>query len=125
MYVVRPDEIREFGTAGHAIAGLVGPSRGARELTLLQARLAPGASTPVHQHDREEVLVLASGVLEVCCGGEVRRLIPGEVAIFPAGVDHEMTNICHEEALMLLFSGAGARSFDRNGREMPTPPWLE
>ena len=125
MHVVRPDEVREFGAGGHAIAGLVAPSRGARELTLLQARLAPGASTPAHQHDREELLVLASGVLEVCCGDDVWRVLPGEVAILPPGVDHEMTNVGHEEAVMLLFSGAGARSFDRNGREMPTPPWLE
>ncbi|WP_373046671.1 cupin domain-containing protein [Vulgatibacter sp.] len=122
--MIRSAEVEEYGVGGHAVAGLVAPSRGGSELTLQQARLAPGAATPEHRHDREELVVLASGVLEVACGEKTQRVLPGDVAILPAGTCHQLVNVAHEEAVMLLVGGAGARSFCRDGRELPTPPWL-
>lgn len=125
MHVIRAHDVPEYGSPGSSIAGLVAPSRGARELTLLQLRLDPGLATPHHVHDREELLVLFSGMVEVHAGDVAARLRPGEIAVLPPGVPHTLENVSRdEEALVFLISTVGAKSFGPDGRELPLPPWL-
>ncbi len=43
---------------------------------------------PPHAHPHEQVTSLLEGVLEFTLGGEVRRMMAGDVVVIPPGVPH-------------------------------------
>ena len=58
MGVVRAADISEFELMGNHMRGLATPSRGAAEVAVWRGVTEPGATTPPHKHDHEEVLVV-------------------------------------------------------------------
>lgn len=52
------------------MTGLATPSLGAKELTVFCDQLDAGVASPGHAHDREEVVVLLDGTLDVVLDGE-------------------------------------------------------
>ena len=70
-----------------ALAGAPG-SDAARSLAIVESRLLPGDSTPVHVHEAPEAFHALDGVLAVFVGGEEIELEPGESVVAPRGVPH-------------------------------------
>lgn len=57
--------------------------------SLLLVRFAPGARTAWHAHPRGQVLYVLEGEgLAQARGGPARRLLPGDLVVFPPGEEH-------------------------------------
>jgi quercetin dioxygenase-like cupin family protein len=61
MAVVRGSEYKEFELMGNHMLGLATRGRGALEVAVWRSRTDPGATTPPHYYDHEEVIVILSG----------------------------------------------------------------
>jgi quercetin dioxygenase-like cupin family protein len=109
---------------GNFGAGIATPSRGAREVSVIHQRQAPGGSNPLHTHDREEVMVVIAGAITVHGVGESVKLGQGDSLIIPANHAHRIENNGDESSEWLLIAPAGIRFFHENGAE-GTPPWAK
>ena len=70
-----------------SLAASAGPGA-ARSLAIVESRLLPGDSTPVHVHETPEAFHALEGVVAVFVGGEEIELAPGESVVAPRGVPH-------------------------------------
>lgn len=123
MPVVKMEELELMETPnGNAAVAVATASRGAREVSVIRQRQAPGGFNPPHTHDREEVLVLLAGTVEVTMDGVARALNAGDTVIVPAGVPHQARNTGEETAEWLLVAPAGYRFYHASGEEA-TPAW--
>ena len=66
----------------------------AATIRMLRAEIAAGTSTTHHNHPDEEMVYVVDGRIRVFSGGNEAELGPGELAVFPAYVDH------HYEAIV-------------------------
>lgn len=61
--------------------------------------LAPGeAPHPPHRHDREEMLVIREGTMEVTISGKSRKLGPGSIVLVGSGGEHGWRNVGNTQA---------------------------
>lgn len=68
------------------------------KLLMVRATMRGRCCHPFHVHPhREEIIHVVSGKLEQWVGAEYRILLPGEIAIIPAGVVHAAYNPHDEE----------------------------
>ncbi len=107
---------------GNASAPLATASTGAREVSVIRQRQAPGGNNPPHTHDREEVLVLLAGTLDVTSQGETQTLCAGDSVVIPARTPHQLRNSGDEAAEWLLIAPAGYRFYRESGEDA-TPAW--
>ena len=77
---------------GVAHATWAGQADGLQQLSLWRQTLAPGACTPPHRHDCDEVVLCLSGHGEVHGDGQVRRIGADGIAVLPRGRDHQIFN---------------------------------
>jgi mannose-6-phosphate isomerase-like protein (cupin superfamily) len=64
---------------------------GAREQSLAEATLAPGAGTRRHYHARtEEIYVVLAGSGRMEVDGDERKVAPGDAILIPARAWHEI-----------------------------------
>ena len=50
----------------------------------------PFVYAAAHQHPHEQIVWMLKGEMELRIGGERRRMGPGDVAVIPGGVEHEV-----------------------------------
>ena len=82
------------------------PSTGARQLTVIDVRLAPGKGHDFHKHpDQEEVLYIVAGEVEQWVDREARILNAGDSAFVPAGVVHASFNVGEGDAQIVAILG--------------------
>jgi quercetin dioxygenase-like cupin family protein len=133
-------EIRTESMAGHfRIASEIKPdqaswgasrwvsnpaSTDAKQLTVLDATVAPRQAHSFHKHpDQEEVMYVVAGKVEQWIGREKRILGAGDSAFIPAGIVHATFNIGEGDArLLVIFSpcvGDGFEAIDVSG----DAPW--
>ncbi len=89
-------------------------STGARQLTFLDAMLAPGQAHSFHKHpSQEEVMYVVSGNVEQWIDREKRVLGAGDAAFIPAGMVHATFNTGKTEAhLLVVFSPCVGDGFE-------------
>ena len=78
---------------GVAHATLAGRATGLSQLSVWRQTLAPGAATPPHRHDCDEVLLCIAGWGEVHSGGRALRFCGDSSLSLPAGRDHQIFNV--------------------------------
>jgi quercetin dioxygenase-like cupin family protein len=78
---------------GVAHATWAGQAQGLSQLSLWRQTLAPGAATPPHQHDCDEVVLCLAGVGELHQGGEVQRFGAHTSVVLPRGVVHQLFSV--------------------------------
>ena len=83
---------------------------GAQGVSLLENRVVPGASAPLHSHTVEETMLVQEGRVWVKVGEEEHTLGPGHTVIIPANAPHAWGNAGTEEA-SLLWAFAGPDPF--------------
>ena len=90
-----------------AVAAVSRPDvTGARALTILEARFAPGKGHAFHQHpEQEEMLVILEGRVEQWIEREHRILGPGDAAFIPKGVVHASFTVGDSPARLLAIFG--------------------
>jgi quercetin dioxygenase-like cupin family protein len=82
------------------------PSKGAKQLTVIDTIISPGKGLNFHLHpDQEEVMYVISGTIEQWIDREKQILGPGDSAFVPAGVVHTSVNVGTDEAKVLTILG--------------------
>jgi quercetin dioxygenase-like cupin family protein len=82
------------------------PATGAKDLTVINVRLAPGKGHDFHKHpDQEEVIYIVAGEVEQWVDREKRLLGPGDSAFLPAGMVHASFNAGDGEANIVAILG--------------------
>lgn len=125
MYIIRSKDIQTLETPnGNFGASLATPSKGAKEVSVVRQRQAPGGFNPTHTHDREEVMVQLAGSVTLSFGDERIMLSAGDTVIVPAGMPHRLDNTGDADAEWLIVSPAGVRFFKETGEEAH-PDWAK
>ncbi len=123
MMTVHADALEYIETPGGNFGmGVATPSRGATEVSVIRQRQHPGGANPAHTHDREEVMVLLAGKVNVTVGDESVGLVAGDAVIVPAQTPHQIENQGDQPAEWILVAPAGVRFFHASGEE-GIPPW--
>ncbi len=122
MAVIRGSEYQEFDLMGNHMLGLATLSRGAKEVAVWRGRTEPGASTPPHYHDHEEVIVILSGSGKLTIEGDQVAVSSRDVAIVPPLVRHELAADEQGEGLdAIAVLLAGTKTYLPNGEEIELP----
>lgn len=58
-----------------------------------EIRYAAGVGSPVHSHDHDSVIYVLEGRLTGVVDGTTAELGPGDTAVHPRGVEHQVTAI--------------------------------
>ena len=88
-------------------------STAAKQLTVLDATLAPGQAHSFHKHpSQEEVMYVVAGKVEQWIDREKRILGAGDAAFIPAGVVHATFNGGGEAHLLVIFSPCVGDGFE-------------
>jgi quercetin dioxygenase-like cupin family protein len=120
--VIRATDAPKFGEDGTDITGYASPSRGSGTVSAWRLVLAPGAGSPVHSLDTDEVfLVLAGrGTFEV----EDRRheLRAGDTICVPPHLSFRLGNAHDEPFEAIACMAAGGRGRIGDGEPF-VPPW--
>ncbi len=125
MNVLRAIDLTAIETPGaNTTTGIATPSRGAREVSVIRQRQQPGGGNPPHTHDREEVMLVTEGSVEVLVGDVSVTLNPGDTLVIPAQTLHQLANVGQADAEWLLIAPAGVGFFHANG-EQADPVWAQ
>ncbi len=105
MYVILNQPPAEAGLPGIAHATLAGSSDGLRDISIWQQSVAPGAVTPPHRHDCEEVVLCTAGNGELHIAGRVERFGPNTTVVIPRNADHQIFSVGSEPLQMVAVFG--------------------
>ncbi len=88
--------------AGVKIAILVS-SQDTDRASVSMLRLEPGVEIPVHTHDSQvDSIYVLSGQGEAYVNGNWEKIGPGDYIFVPAGEEHAVRNIGHEELRLFI-----------------------
>jgi len=83
-----------------------GAAEGLSQLSVWRQTLAPGAASPPHRHDCDEVVMCLSGVGEVHTEGQVRRFGADTTVALPRDIVHQLFNVGAEPLHLLAVLAA-------------------
>jgi quercetin dioxygenase-like cupin family protein len=92
MVVLEQTHPQTSALPGIAHATWAGAADGLRQLSVWRQSMAPGAATPPHSHDCDEVVLCLSGWGEVRIAGEVHRFGADSTVVLPRGRVHQLFN---------------------------------
>ena len=104
MHIANLDDLPAFITLdGSGIREIAGPSwTPARNQSLAEATVPVGSSTIPHYHvQAEELYYFQRGTGTLRMGDEERAVRPGDCAVIPPGVEHQLTNTGDEDLVLL------------------------
>ncbi len=107
MYVRRRAEIEPYVTRdGSTIREWAGPGYSpARNQSLAEATVAPGAATIRHYHRAaEELYLVTSGSGQLLIGEEAREVRAGDCAVIGPGEPHQLRNTGAEDLVVVCAS---------------------
>lgn len=101
---------------------LAGAAAGLAHLSVWRQTMAPGAATPPHRHDCEEVVIIESGSGELHMGGAIHPFAAGDRLVLEPNVDHMIVN-SGSVALTTtaVFSTSPVAVFLPDGSPLPLP----
>ncbi len=92
MSVIRNEELPHAELPGLRNVTLAGSANGLKHLSVWHQFVAPGAATPPHRHDCEEVVLIKSGSGTLELEGHVARFGPDTTLIVPPNAPHQIVN---------------------------------
>ena len=93
MYVIDQPRPEPTPIAGLSHATWAGSNEGLQQLSVWRQALAPGAATPPHSHDCDEVVLCHAGQGEVHVGGESHMFAAGNTVVLRRNQLHQIINI--------------------------------
>jgi quercetin dioxygenase-like cupin family protein len=73
-------------------------------LMICRLSFAPGVVTPVHSHPHEQMTIVERGRVRFHVAGVDRVASPGDVLLFPSGIEHGATILDEPSVLVDVFS---------------------
>lgn len=110
--------------AGIDHATWAGSAQGLSQISMWRQTLAPGAATPPHRHDCDEVALCLAGSGELHVGGTVHRFGRDETIVLPKDQEHQIFNTGAVPLEVLAVFGAtpvATRWPDGSPIELPWP----
>ncbi len=71
---------------------------------LSMVEIKPRVEVPLHTHPQEQSGIILDGELEMGIGGEVKKLLPGDMYIIPGGVEHYAKALASNTRVLDIFS---------------------
>lgn len=102
---------------------LAGARDGVRGFEVWRQTIAPHATTPVHRHDCEEVIVIFSGQGVCACDGCEFPLGADDTLVVPANVVHQICNTGGEELHLLATLSMSPVRVETAAGEPMALPW--
>jgi mannose-6-phosphate isomerase-like protein (cupin superfamily) len=102
---------------------LAGSAAGLSHLSVWKQAVAPGAATPPHFHDCEEVVLIerGSGEVRAACGTTL-QVKAGETVLIPTGEYHQIANTGRDPlAIVGIFASTPVGTFAPEGTRMELP----
>ena len=93
MNVIEQSRPAETPLPGVAHTTWAGQADGLEQISIWRQTLAPGAATPPHRHDCDEVVLCLAGWGEVHTEGRVQRFGADSTVVLPKGHDHPLFNV--------------------------------
>lgn len=93
MYVIEQSIPQPTPIEGIHHATWAGSDQGLKQISLWRQSLAPGAATPPHSHECDEVVLCQSGWGELHIEGEVHRFGAGSTVLLPQGKLHQLFSV--------------------------------
>jgi mannose-6-phosphate isomerase-like protein (cupin superfamily) len=93
MIVIEQQRPQPTGLPGIAHATWAGAEHGLNQLSLWRQTLAPGAATPPHRHDCDEVVLCQGGWGEVHVDGRAHSFGADSTLLLPKGTVHQIFNV--------------------------------
>jgi mannose-6-phosphate isomerase-like protein (cupin superfamily) len=122
MRVIDNTDLPRAALPGLSHTTLAGSDNGLARLSVWRQTIEPGAATPPHRHDCEEVVVVASGRGELHIEGCVERFGSDSTLVIPANVDHQILNTGVEPMnLVAAFSTTPVAVVLPDGSPLPLP----
>jgi len=122
VYVIEQKRPEPTPIEGIAHATWAGTEDGLAEISLWRQSLAPGAGTPPHSHECDEVVLCQSGWGELHIEGEVHRFGAGNTVVLPRGRVHQLFSVGPTPLEILgIFPRTPVEAFlpDGQGIELP------
>lgn len=118
----RPPEPTAIEGVAHAT--WAGQAQGLQQLSVWRQSLAPGAGTPPHQHDCDEVVICLGGEGELHADGQRQRFGAHSTLILPRGRVHQFFNVGLQPLETLgIFGQSPVPTRQPDGALLPLP-WL-
>ena len=120
--IVRQEQPVPAGIPGVSHATWAGQADGLRQLSVWRQSLEPGAATPPHRHDCDEVVLCLAGEGEVQIDGVSHLFSAGCTVVLPKDSMHQIFNVGRQPLESIGVFGAtpvGTRLPD--GSDLPLP----
>lgn len=91
---------------GIAHATWASQAQGLSQISMWRQALAPGAATPPHRHDCDEVVLCLAGSGELHVGGKAYRFGADETIVLPRDQEHQIFNTGSVPLEMLAVFGS-------------------
>lgn len=121
MAIVNHRDVATYELQGNTMLGLATPSQGAQQVEVWQTWVAPGAGTPPHVHEGEEVVVVLRGRGELHVGDTVASFEGPCALIAPAGVPHQIINTGSEQVEAVAALPLRSKIATPDGEELVLP----
>jgi quercetin dioxygenase-like cupin family protein len=92
MIVIEQGRPQPAEIPGVSHATWAGEADGLTQISVWRQTLAPGAATPPHRHDCDEVVLCQAGTGEVHVDGEVHPFAAGSTLVLRRGPVHQLFN---------------------------------
>ena len=125
MTLISHESAPPFTADGTTVTGYAAPSRGATSISLWRIELAPGAASPLHQLDVEEVFLGTGGRAMATIDGTNYSVSAGDCLILPAGAPFTITAAADEPFRAVACMPAGGRATLLPDGPTFVPPWAE
>lgn len=123
-YEGEPDSTIKFGF-------LIGSIHGSQTSTSLLFEIPAGHTAPKHQDSADEIALVVQGSGELTVGDETVQVKPGDMALLPRMVPHQVKNTSSETMRLVTFlpSATIANIFEKpiaplGTRLLGSPDWL-
>ncbi len=120
MGVIHSEDLPVHELSGNRLRGLATRSRGSSEVALWNHALEPGAESPPHWHDHDQVIYVLAGSGQIVVGDEEVALSAGDVVVAPARIPHQV-RAADEGLDTLVAMPATLRTFRPDGSEIQQP----
>ncbi|MEU2286351.1 cupin domain-containing protein [Streptomyces sp. NPDC013178] len=122
MPVIRASDAVTHEIHGARFVSYATPLTGSRELCAWRGEIPAGTKAPAHTVNREEILHVLIGELDVTLDGRTERIGAGDTLVVNAGATLSVENPTGHTALTWVTTSVGLEAELADGTRI-TPPW--